>query len=264
MPAPAYLPQLQSEYQRMFDTCIIDADKYDIVDETLDQILEGQNRYENVGTDMNIPWYFIGILHSMECSCDFTTHLHNGDPLTARTVHEPKGRPPTGTPPFTWEFSAKDALHYDKIDSWTDWSVPGMLYEFEGYNGFGYRYLTNPIYSPYLWSYSNYYTEGKFVSDGRYDATAISEQCGAAVLLRRTAERQIVALGITDRLNLIEQLGDSVKYAPSRYVAKTAELQRLLNLAGAHLKVDGKAGPMTSNAYYSFTGRYLSGDPNAA
>jgi len=38
----------------------------------------------------------------------FKLHLHNGDPLTARTVNVPKGRPKTGQPPFAWGISAKD------------------------------------------------------------------------------------------------------------------------------------------------------------
>lgn len=91
----------------------------------------------------------------MEGDCDFKTHLHNGDPLSARTVQEPTNRPKTGAPPFSWEFSAEDALYFDKLDVWTDWSVPGMLYKMEGFNGYAYHSLG--INSPYLWSFSNHY-----------------------------------------------------------------------------------------------------------
>ena len=52
----------------------------------------------------------LGIIHSLEAEFNFNTHLHNGDPLSAQTVHVPRGRPPTGNPPFQWLDSAIDAL----------------------------------------------------------------------------------------------------------------------------------------------------------
>lgn len=136
-----------------------------------------------------------------------------------------------------------------------------MLFKIEGYNGYGYRKLSQPINSPYLWSMSNHYTKGKFVADGNYSQTALSKQTGAAVLLRRMVEKQLAVIGITDRLTLIKQLGEAVIFAPNRFVEKSKELQRLLNLADGHILADGKAGRNTSDAYFSFTGEYLKGDP---
>jgi hypothetical protein len=52
----------------------------------------------------------------------------------------------------------------------------------ERYNGFGYR--AHGINSPYLWSYSNQYHAGKFVSDGVYSPTAVSGQCGAMPIFK--------------------------------------------------------------------------------
>jgi cell wall-associated NlpC family hydrolase len=63
-----------------------------------------------------------------------------------------------------------------------------VLYKLEEYNGFGYRNLRPAIASPYLWSFSNHYARGKFVADGRFSPTAVSQQCGAAVLLKRLAQ----------------------------------------------------------------------------
>ena len=65
----------------------------------------------------------------------------------------------------------------------TDWSLPGVLYQLEKYNGFGYRPLGIP--SPYLWSFSNHYTRGKFTSDNHFDPNAVSQQVGAAAILHR-------------------------------------------------------------------------------
>ncbi|MBS1730718.1 MAG: hypothetical protein JSS67_08055 [Bacteroidetes bacterium] len=259
MPGESYTPQIQSEYQRLFDTCIIHPEKYDEVNAIIKTITTHNNRYQKVAAVVNVPWFFIGILHAMESGNDFKTHLYNGDSLKARTVNVPAGRPKTGNPPFEWEYSAIDSLEYDGLDVWYDWSIPGILYKMEGYNGFGYR--SKGINSPYLWSYSNHYTRGKFLSDGKYSSTAVSKQCGGAVLLRRMVEMQLVAPGISNRVSLITELGKQINYAPNRYVQKVEELQGMLNLAGAYLKVDGKAGRKTSDAFRTFTGLYLKGDP---
>lgn len=257
---PTFNPQLQSEYQRLFDTCSIRPEKNAEVDAILNKIVNGRSFYEAVEKKLNIPWYFIGIIHCMEGGCNFKVHLHNGDPLTAKTVQVPAGRPKNGNPPFTWEVSAEDALIMKKFDSETDWSIPAMLFRFEGYNGFGYRKATINIPSPYLWSYSNHYSKGKFVTDGKFNATAVSKQCGAAVLLRRFFEKQI-AKDIPDRVSLIKQLGRQVSFAGNRFSAKAEELQKLLNANGAFLKVDGKSGRNTSDAYFRVTGEFLPNDP---
>lgn len=256
--------QLRSEYQRLFDTCVIRHERLSEVNTVTDKIANAQQRYEALGNQFNIPWFFIGIIHCMEGSLSFSKHLHNGDSLSKRTVNEPKNRPKTGTLPFTWEASAEDALIYDKVDQWTDWTIPGMLFRLEGFNGYGYRNLPQPINSPYLWSMSNHYTKGKYVADHEYSATAVSKQTGAAVLLRRMAEKQLAVFGITDRLTLIKQLGEAVIFAPNRFSEKAQELQRLLNLAGAHLLTDGKAGRNTSDAYFNITGKYLKSDTKTA
>ena len=54
------------------------------------------------------PWFFLGVIHAMESRFNFERHLHNGDPLSARTVRVPKGFPKAGNPPFTWEVSAEE------------------------------------------------------------------------------------------------------------------------------------------------------------
>jgi lysozyme family protein len=183
-----------------FDTCIIHSEKTQQVEHLMTQVGQSQKRYRAVGDPLGIPWYLIGVIHSMEASLKFNTHLHNGDPLTARTVHVPAGRPTAGQPPFTWEASATDALEVEQLDHWQDWSIPGMLYRLEGYNGFGYRLRHPEVLSPYLWSFSNHYISGKYVADGTFSPSAVSEQCGAAVLLRRMAETgtiQFDATGMT-------------------------------------------------------------------
>ncbi len=255
-----FSPQLQAEYLRLFDTCVINPDKLPEINSIVNKIVIGKERYEKVAKKMNIPWHFIGITHSLEGGSNFKTHLHNGDPLTARTVQVPKGRPKTGNPPFEWEFSAEDALTIEGLGEWKDWSIPGILYKLEAYNGYAYHKPGININSPYLWSYSNHYKMGKFIKDHVYSATAVSKQCGAAILLRRLTETQAAPVEIPDRLTLIKQLGETVLFAPNRIVEKARELQKLMNLAGAHLLADGKAGRNSSDAYFRFTGKFLTGD----
>ena len=48
-------------------------------------IAEAKPRYDQVANATGVPWYVIGIIHEMEGGLNFSTHLHNGDPLTART-----------------------------------------------------------------------------------------------------------------------------------------------------------------------------------
>jgi lysozyme family protein len=174
---------LESEYQAWYDACETRPEHAVNVAYYVRKLTQGRPQYELVSRDVgDIPWAFIGVIHGMECGFNFSGHLHNGDPLTARTVRVPAGRPVTGSPPFTWAQSARDALVYKGFHEVTDWSVPRMLYLLEKYNGFGYRMRNLP--TPYLWSFSNLYSKGKFVRDGEYDPNAISKQCGAALMLK--------------------------------------------------------------------------------
>ena len=153
------------------------------VEQLVGKIVANRARYESVEQAVYVPWYVIGVIHYREATLSFEHHLYNGDPLTARTVHVPIGRPVTGEPPFTWEESAIDALRYEGLDRVTDWSVPAMLDHLERYNGLGYR--SHHINTPYLWSFTNQYSKGKYVADHGFDINAVDQQCGCAPLLQK-------------------------------------------------------------------------------
>lgn len=157
-----------------------------VVKAQTDRIRAHRDSYDFIEKSTSIPWAFVGIVHMMEGNCSFRTHLHNGDALTARTRNVPAGRPKAGKPPFTWEESALDALKMKNLHliGADGWCVERMAYEFERYNGWGYRLYHPDTRSPYLWSGSNLYTRGKYVADGKWSATAVSSQIGAMVLLR--------------------------------------------------------------------------------
>ncbi len=178
---------------QMFEACEVRPERLAEIDGFyVRPLTRGRAIYEQVGARLGIPWWFIGLIHGLEASFSFETHLHNGDPLTARTFRHPPGRPATGSPPFTWLESAVDALTLERLDGLTDWSLGAALDRLERYNGLGYRNRGLP--SPYLWSFSNQYLKGKFVADGKFDPEATSRQCGAATLLKRLADLGIVDL----------------------------------------------------------------------
>ena len=257
-------PNLSREYYTLFDTCRIKSEKLSVINFITDKILSNKNRYETVGKALNIPWYFISLIHCMESSMDFTKHLHNGDPLKARTTHVPAGRPQTGTPPFTWEESAKDALVMKKLDEWTNWSIPGLLYKMEAYNGFGYRSKHPEILTPYLWSFSNHYTKGKYIADGTFSESSVSKQAGAAVILRRLAERNHIELdlGLSTFDSSDIPSSKTIKFSKTKKSDEAEKLQLFLNqFPGIHLLPDGVPGPKTSEAFNEMFGYYLKGDP---
>src|SRR5690606_1983428 len=173
---------LKAEYRRLWERCEVRPERAGHVAYYGKRLREHRTAYEPVAAALGIPWQFVGVVHAMECGFSFACHLHNGDPLRERTVRVPKGRPVTGSPPFTWQESAVDALRLQKLHRVEDWTVPRMLYLLERYNGFGYRRRGLP--TPYLWSFSNLYEKGKFVRDGAFDPEAVSQQCGAALMLR--------------------------------------------------------------------------------
>lgn len=133
-----------------------------------------------------MPWWWVAAAHSLESGASFTRHLHNGDPLTARTRQVPAGRPASGSPPFTWEVSARDALTMHALDKVPSWEIERCLYEWERYNGFGYT--KRGVNSPYVWSFTTLQQPGKYVADGVWSATAVSQQCGAAAIAKAVAE----------------------------------------------------------------------------
>jgi lysozyme family protein len=151
-----------------------------------DKIKENESRYQEISNALGglIPYYFIGIIHNMECGLDFGQHLHNGDSLKRRTVQVPQGRPidpPKSSSGYSFLESAIDALKMKGYDKKESWELPEILYRLEAYNGWGYYY--KDINSPYLWAGTNLYTKGKYVSDGVFDENAVSKQIGSAVII---------------------------------------------------------------------------------
>lgn len=183
------LSALRPEYEHLFANCKLRQNWLERIKQVAQTILNNRDRYEKVALAVNslMPWYVVGLIHNLEAGFDWHSHLHNGDPLTQRTVHEPSDRPlkdpingwQIG---YSWEESAIDALIYDEFDQAKQWDMPaGILWHLELFNGPGYR--NQGIYSPYLWSGTYWYEKGKYGSDGRYDSELVSQQVGAGAVL---------------------------------------------------------------------------------
>lgn len=184
---------IKASYRQLFDSCKVREANRQQVEWYISKLLDPryQDRWYKAAKSLCCPWYFIAVIHALEGGFNFNSHLHNGDPLSARTRQIPRGRPKTWNPPNDWESSATDAL-LDRVSDSPDWSVERTLYRWESYNGF--RSRRNGINTPYLWSFSNHYSKGKYVADNVWDPNAVSKQCGAAVMLKVLDERRLVRL----------------------------------------------------------------------
>ncbi len=253
---------LRNEYRKLFDTLEIRAERAKAVDKLCAHALALMPIYVPVSTSTGVPWYFIAAVHLRESTFKIA-HLHNGDPLKARTVHVPAGRPKSPEPPYTFAQSAEDALRLKNLHQWQDWSLSGTLYQLERYNGLGYRKRGKP--SPYLWSFSHHYQHGKFIADGKYSDATVDAQCGTATFLRRLVEQQY--FNFPDEPDIAESTPLVVSYATKRptdprIIERATALQIWLDShPGIYLKVDGWPGQRTSNAFRKVTGSYLPGDP---
>jgi lysozyme family protein len=187
---------MQVDYQHLYDTAVINGQKIPELKKIIAKIKDGQDQYEHISHLLgnNIPWWFIAVIHHRESGNNFSKHLHCGDPLTARTVHVPKGRPifnpghgkvePSVSNPYSFEESAIDSLTFSGYNKPTNWSIPTCLYMLEKFNGMGYN--NKGLLSPYLWCYTNYYTKGYWVKDGPngYDPNAMCKSAGVAAILK--------------------------------------------------------------------------------
>ena len=166
---------------------ILDSAHYDL-EMIADRILANEEQYQAVEDDTGVPWFWIGAIHSRESDCDFSTHLHNGDPLTARTTHVPAGRPTEGDPPFEWSESAVDALEYQDLIGIDPWDCAQMHLQAELYNGTGY--ISHETNSPYVWAGTTHQEPGKYVADGVWDPNAWDSQMGVAAIWKKLCERR--------------------------------------------------------------------------
>jgi lysozyme family protein len=191
-----YGPALKAEYEALYASAAVRPERVADVDAVVQRITAplAWSHYKGVERETGVPAHVVGIIHMRESGGNFGSHLHNGDPLSARTKRVPPGRPVEGDPPFTWTESAIDALTMpgQGLDKWHDWSIGGICFVLERYNGFGYR--NRRVNSPYLWSYTTAYERGMYIADGVWSSTAVNKAPGGMAILKRMVERGVVSI----------------------------------------------------------------------
>jgi len=172
-------------YKDLYDTMEILPKFIKDFDWYYQKAIKGENKYSEATRQIyyelkiSIPWQVIAVIHSLEATFDFHKQILNGELYYRETKLVPKGLGPWPD----WFASTIAAFKHEKWKDIDYKKVPDVLYHLEKYNGVGYAKRGKN--SPYLWSFSNHgLGVGKYVSDGKYSATAVSKQCGAAVLLK--------------------------------------------------------------------------------
>lgn len=227
-----YTDPVKASYALSWKRAKLRPERLTTVRRNVDRIIAAKARYVTVAAQIGCPWWMIGAIHQLESSGNFKTHLHNGDPLTARTTHVPAGRPPA-VPPFTWEFSALDALKLKGLDRVASWEIERVLYECERYNGWGY---IGRINSPYLWSFTTLYDRGKYIADHVYSSDAVSEQCGVAAMILMMLELGLITLDGPKPEVIVKDIFEPVKPTPAPVAAERGWMQRLTEWIGGFFR----------------------------
>ncbi len=257
------------DYQTLWDTMEIRAEWRDDAEFAARKAVENQKRYAAVVSGTTVPWWFVAIVHCMECGFKFDRHLLNGDPLSGRTVRVPANQPPFGSPPYDWETAARYAMTYEELDKITDWSLPNVLNRWHRYNGVKNEYQRRKIPTPYLWSGCYHYDKGKYTRDRYFDPEVPSKQVGAAIILKTLIEMGAVSLGATNVLKAnplaatenLSLLSHDLPGAAFKSIeqelafpgalklgssgAGVKRLQEWLHLNGCYTSVDGDFGAST-------------------
>jgi lysozyme family protein len=150
----------------------------------LDHYNRNKARYQAVADAVHLPPELIAALHWRESTGDFGTYMHQGDPLGRRPRHHP-----TNIPTFyKWEDSAIHAFGHKAwlrddlrlTENSTDLATLATYAEY--YNGLGYYQRRIP--SPYVFSGTDQYNRGKYVSDGKYSRRTRDGQLGVVTMIQ--------------------------------------------------------------------------------
>ncbi len=176
---------------------LTDAQKSELA--TIKSLYENnKNTYDDIAakfkekTGVAIPSELICGIHYRESSGDFSTYLHNGEPLGQVTTLVPAG---IYFDNFT--DAAVDALVREYDDSYkqlcssdgvpSDFSTLSSALDYaERYNGTGYR--SHGCKSAYVYSGTSAYTGGMYVSDGNFSATTKDSRVGVAAIMKALRE----------------------------------------------------------------------------
>jgi len=242
--------QSRKGYINLFKSAQITPDRRPAVRLVANKIVSGRARYEAIGSQTGIPWWFIGLLHYRESDCDFTTYLGNGQSLRKRTTIVPKGRGPFDT----FEEGALDALRYQDYTGQKDWTLPTVLWRVEMFNGPGY--ILHGVNSPYVWGSTSHQQSGKYVRDKVFRRDVWDVQLGAAAIILMLVEEGHISIPESDLALAVDASGDPVLYEPGDRGEGVREVQRKLRALGYQVgAIDGWYGEGTADAVAAFQRR---------
>ena len=182
---PTYA-ETKTGYHNLWNKAAVRPEKAAAANKLAEKILSEpyQSTFKKVEDVTGVPWFLVAALLERESSLDLNTYLGNGEKLDQVTHLVPAGRGPFKN----FQAGAVDALTYEGMTGIapSDWTVERMLYWAERFNGEGY--FGKNINSPYLWSWTNLYTSGKYVADGKFSSSEVDPQPGVAAILKALAE----------------------------------------------------------------------------
>lgn len=180
---------MPSDYQKYYDNNVAllesmenaDVGKFEWDKNNVRKIYEENiDVYMSISEKTGVPPELICAIHYRESGGDFTTHLHNGQPLGIETTAVPQS-----VCFDDFEEAAVDAL-LGKMESTgitfdqnTDMAT--YLTFAETFNGTGYA--DNGYINPYLYSGTSVYTSGKYPRDHYYDPDAVDKQPGVYFIM---------------------------------------------------------------------------------
>jgi len=150
------------------------------------KLLANKKVYDEISKATGVPSAFIACVHVQELGSDVgvnKAYLGNGQPWNKKTTIVPKGVGPFSS--FVeGGIHAMKRRNLHKIDLWT---LERMIFELEGYNGFGYR--SKGIKTPYVWGFTNHYTSGYYIADGVFSATKKKAGAGCFTIYKLLIEK---------------------------------------------------------------------------
>jgi lysozyme family protein len=172
---------LDGEYSKLLASMVIDTKRGAELEARAKVILAcaADENWQMVTAATGVPRLWGMASFERESASNYARSPAQGDPWRAVSTHVPRGLGPYKS----WAAAAVAAYrvdHLDKVGA-ANWTWARACYEGELFNGFGYR--AHGIHTPYLWSWTNVYTRGKFVADGRFDAAEKDQQCGMIPLM---------------------------------------------------------------------------------
>lgn len=194
----------KERFNNLWSNMVIRPERVKELNLICDKIQKNIEKFANVEIKTGVPSSVVAAIFQKEASLNFNKCLHNGDPWNKVTVNVPKGRGPF----ISWEESAVDALIGDhpyskkrliaEINKTNVWDITEALWFMESYNGWGYYLYHSETSSPYLWAATKIYTAGGYPRDGKYSATHVVKNPGAAAILKTLELRKQLDLTLVD------------------------------------------------------------------